>query len=295
MLKVIFRVFSISFLTICFSCSKESIQHNKDEVDQSSTKTSTVSTRLPSLKFEGGNIGKTTFSKNLSENGKNNNLFLSQFPLIEQKYEIEIQYDSIIEYEIDSISLDTISINTYIAEISRDTIGYSTGPKYMPFDDKNFENIYIGNIDTNDSTKIYFQWDEMEYFDPSVYGLLFRCAEQDTLSEGEVISGCWAGSSDIKDIDRLIYEQDSIPIYDDFGNVSEMVNGISINVNIRHFQVLEVEEITRNFRITIHQVTPTDSIAVSNDYTLKFVPKEIYEDRLCWLAGNPECIDKFEE
>ncbi|UOY08265.1 hypothetical protein L0P88_06855 [Muricauda sp. SCSIO 64092] len=63
-------------------------------------------------------------NKHLATKSRNNTFFLSQFPLVEHRYKINITYDSIPTYEMDSTTRDTLNIYGEINEIDRDTTDF---------------------------------------------------------------------------------------------------------------------------------------------------------------------------
>jgi len=274
------------FLTI-LSCSKEDTSevYQTDGNKISSTISSTSVVRLQSLINKGNLGGRTQFQKqSASKNGKNEGLFLSQYPLIEHRYKMNIQYDSFTEHIIDTITQDTLYTYTRLEEVSRDTFGFKTGKLWVGYEQLYKVDLYIGNI-TTDSVRI--RWEETDGLVGAVVGNLYKYAVGNTVD----VVGAYGTIDDFKYLRDLEHEETNIPIFNENGRVTDSVSGVKVPIYMKHMLIYDNKEVTRKFRLTIYD----GENVVFNDYEVYFIPYETYLKRMCWLEGKPMCADMFDE
>ncbi|QBA63669.1 hypothetical protein [Muriicola soli] len=257
----------------------------------------------------GGKGGATSYNKASSLQNKNvdSTFFISQFPLVEYRYIQEITFDSIPIYEINQDTQDTLNITYEVNEVSRDTVGFEKGKLWLPLDDRNFSKVYIGISEEQLAVaEFYIGVQMIDSIPVEGNGLLFKALYEygDVESNGEQISI----TGDSHPFDSRYYRiTNEIPVFNEFGEIVEYKYGIELgSFLLRNFQIGETQELTRSFRLIIASqpdvlptpedpsgTEPTNNFKIYSDFDIKFIVKEIWNDRQCWLSGTPECQDLF--
>lgn len=265
-----------------------------------------LATKVSSIKSLGKVGGITDFLKDSasSNKGENDSLFISQYPLIENHYTINISYDSIVEYVIDSITNDTIS-TTFIElhETSRDTVDVEQVPRWMYFDDyggngQNITSFYVGVPENIVLDKIELQAFVTDTLPTEGYSLLYMGVKHPEFATGPGTNELFFESlySDTHWLeiseDDLEIIRTEVPIYDEKGQVLLYKPGIAIRVVFfKQFQApLVGETLDRSFKV---RVRLNDQYTIESDFNIHFVTPEVYDDRQCWLGGDPNCQDLF--
>lgn len=284
------------------SCSDQDESLQSDDNIAIKRKVLTIS----SFKSIGKLGGKTDFIENSSTSNKDSNdsLFISQYPLIENHYTINVSYDSIMEYAIDSITNDTIS-STFIGleETSRDTIDVEQVPRWMYFanyggNGQNITSFYVGVPESMVLDKIELQAYVTDSLPTEGYSLLYMGVKHPDFAPGPGTNELFFESLysdtnwlEISENDLEILRTE-VPVYDEQGQVSSYKPGISIRVVFfKQFQApLVGESLDRGFKV---KVRLNDMHTIESDFNIHFVTPEVYDERQCWLAGDPECQDLF--
>lgn len=270
------NLFYLLIAILIVSCNKGADELPNEIVSQ--TKLTTVNA------VSGINGGVTTESKSFSlASAGLDELFLSQSPLVEYQYNIAIDTEEIFTYELDAITGDTINTTSVINEISRDTLSITSGPIWLPFDTSNEVSLQVGlkKEFINPDLDITIEVNVVDNI-PVSSGLLFTSLKYDDVT--------LATDSDVIITDAIYVIATDIPKYNVNGRVINETDGIVIpRFAVRQFFVSDVD-LTREFELTI---TTSDGSVVVAPFSIKFVDTQIYNDRQCWLNGEPQCKDLF--
>lgn len=266
------------------SCSKE------DSGPQTTkSKSVTKFSKSASSGFEGG---VTTFAKSgNSSTGKNEGLFISQYPLAEFRNIQEVVYDSITEFEIGAVTNDTISTSTKIIEVSREFTGEVVkGSLWVPLESTYNSELYVGipenMADSISTLQISVQITDSLDSELGYKGILLSL--HDLIPDKSYF--LYDGFFEIKP--SLYEEIDQVPVYDDSGKVSGYTSGIVLpNFRIHHQSDDVSQSITRTFTLQIK----SGDLIVTSDFSIHFVSMDLWSDRNCWLNQDSGCEDLFEE
>ena len=247
--------------------------------------------------------GETEFgSGGVTANGSN---FLSQYPLKDFIYQQNVTYDSIVRYTVTAQG-DTIPGSVDYEIISRDTIGFYTDSKWLPFDywnEKHLLNLYIGvasEADLQGGVSLSIEsTGNME----AGYDLAVFMPDSLSLAERLGVAGginptrhtfTQDGPLVLTEGQHYTIKQD-VPIYDEFGVVSGTQFGIEV-APIVFFQQLVTDQnniVPENRAFTVS--VEVNGQKITSAFTIRFVEEQTYLDRQCWLALEFECKDLFNE
>lgn len=238
--------------------------------------------------------GETEFGAGgLTSNATN---FLSQYPLKDFIYQENITYDSIVD----------ISGGITFQIINRDTIGFYTDSKWLPFDrweEPHLLNLYIGvsselELQSGITLEIQSTGNMEPGFDLSVFmpdslslaqrlqvfngknseRHTFRSDEPLTLIEGE----------------HYTIKPD-VPVYNAQGLIESTQFGIELEPIVFFQQlVTSINNIVPENRAFIVSVV-INGQKITSAFTIRFVEEQTYIDRQCWLEQKFECKDLFDE
>jgi len=257
------------------------------------TKSKTITkNKLASVGFNGGKteVGSSSSGKSNSE------MFISQFPLVEYRHIQEIKYDSIITVVVDSISNDTISSNYELVEISRDTVEVKTGPIYWPFranDNALFMQIYVGvNMETVNKDEVSIKIENILGNPNETQTSLSLRDPSDPFGKNGAHVVTLAMTQENHLPENYYEEVDDVPLYNEEGKIIGYQPGIKLFLFDLFKEYEGLNEQHFKYRFTI-RTSSTSSVSI--EFPVIFVPRNIYDDRQCWLANESGCEDLFEE
>lgn len=279
-------LFVIAIIFSIMACNNDDDINNPIIVDTGNT------IKYTETIINGGQGGKTVgLNSNKSLRSKNNSFYLSSYPLLEQRYIIEKSYDSVPTHVIDTITNDTISTSYEVFISNIDTVDHKTGKLWLPYDDFNVFNLYLG-IDTTtlkDRT-LMMTLNILDSLKIPEHGLLFSAINLYSPSE-------WGDLIDKHPIilDSTKYDiVDYIPIYNEFGNIESYGSGIRLNdVLLRQYDIV-LESNSSSLR-HIELVIEDSTYSISSEFKLQYVEEDEYLRRLCWLSGSDDCKDYYDE
>ncbi|NAS13693.1 hypothetical protein [Poritiphilus flavus] len=273
--------------SLLFSCSNE----NGDSETSIITKTANISfSETSSTGFEGG---VTTYSSNTDPQSKNSDseFFISQYPLAEYRKIYEVEYDSVVTVELDTITMDTLSVNVEVVELSREFTGeVIKGNLWAPYEQYYVSELYVGVpqavLDTVQRIEILADVTDSLADEPARGGISI------SLRNPDIDVNYFLYDSYFEMDSSLYVKSDEVPVYNDNGEVESYTSGLILPLFRLHHQSDDVTQpLTRSFRMEI-RLGETSFFA---DFSVYFVSAEVWGNRNCWLHQVPECRDYFEE
>ncbi|MDC6350721.1 hypothetical protein PP178_04090 [Zeaxanthinibacter sp. PT1] len=262
---------------ICYACSK----------DLGTSTEQGQAVRFTAVQSEGTNGGSTTFGSSTTGRA-DSTLFISQYPLKEYRYIQEVTYDSVPTYTIDQNTGDTTSTRYDVYEVSRDTVDLVIGNLWAPYEEKNTSDILVGIPHEMVSDTMYVSIRVRDSLPSEEYGLVVTglMDEDGYIYESSTDNGDFRVLPEYKNLTQ-------VPIYDDMGKVASYSPGIDMtNFLYRQYQIAPDRQLIRSFTMTI--TNQDKSVSISADFDINFVEYQLWEGRQCWLAGEKECEDLYQ-
>ncbi|MEM9362353.1 MAG: hypothetical protein AAGA43_06945 [Bacteroidota bacterium] len=275
-------------VTLLFSCSKESSPSRDGVIEQIST---IRFSETSSSGFEGGVTTYSSASANLQSKNEDTGFFISQYPLAEFRKIYNVEYDSVVTVEVDSISMDTLSVNVEVVELSREFTGEVVkGNLWAPYEQYYISELFVGIpsqvLDTVQKIELAAQvMDSL--------GLeLARGGISVSLYNPEIDQSYFLYDEPYEIDASLYFVSDEVPVYDDKGEIESYASGIILPLFRLYHQSDDVTNpLTRTFTIEIS----LGETSFSSDFSIYFVSETEWRNRNCWLAQLPECRDLFDE
>lgn len=281
------KILNLIFAIMLIGCNK-----NDDIISSIISKDSGESTLVQSI---GSNSGATSFDSRSSLTSKSltsNDSFLSQLPLVEYRHIIAVDYEYENIYEINPVTNDTISIQINSVEVARDTLGFETGPLWLPFQERLFHSLYIGlpgvQIDSSYTFQMKLEVKNLNIEDDELFlSSIYNKDNNGGRSENGITSIILYKSGYVEVNSNYFVINDNVPIYDEFGNISDYSTGIEVpQLFFRGF----TDGLNPEYTISIKL---NDGTEIIQDFSAIFVSQEVYLNRQCWLEGNIECQEYF--
>ena len=287
---ILCKAFLVTILMITFlsSCSKEDGPSGNGIVTEiSNIRFSETS----SSGFEGGVTTYSSTSANLQSKNEDAEFFISQYPLAEFRKIYNVEYDSVVTVEVDSISMDTLSVNVEVVELSREFTGEVVkGNLWAPYEQYYISELFVGIpsqvLDTVQKIELAAQVTDS-------LGLeLARGGISVSLYNPEIDQSYFLYDEPYEIDDSLYFVSDEVPVYDDNGEIESYASGIILPLfRLYHSSDDVTQPLTRTFTIEIK----LGETSFSSDFSIYFVSEAEWRNRNCWLAQLPECRDLFDE
>ncbi|MEM9075405.1 MAG: hypothetical protein AAGC43_00120 [Bacteroidota bacterium] len=279
---------TILIATLLFSCSNESGQSGNGIVTQTSN------IRFSDTSSSGFEGGVTTYSSSgfsLQSKNEDEGFFISQYPLAEYRRIYDVEYDSVVTVEVDSISMDTLSVNVDVIELSREFTGeVIKGNLWVPY-----EQYYVSELFVGIPSQVLDTVQKIELAANVIDSLgqeLARGGISVSLYNPEIDQSYFLYDSPYEIDSSLYVVSDEVPVYDDNGEIESYASGIILPLFRLHHQSDDVTKpLTRTFTIEIK----LGETSFSSDFSIYFVSAEEWGNRNCWLAQVPECRNYYEK
>ncbi|PRX55390.1 hypothetical protein [Flagellimonas meridianipacifica] len=280
--------FTLLGVILMFSCTDEGGQPEINAVTEiSNIRFSETS----SSGFEGGVTTYSSANNNLQSRNQNSEFFISQYPLAEYRRIYEVEYDSVVTIEVDSVTRDTLSVNIDVVELSREFTGEVVkGNLWAPYEQYYVSELFVGIpsqvLDTVQKIEIAANVTDSLADEPATGGISI------SLHNPDIDQSYFLFDSPFEMDSSLYVRSDEVPFYDDNGEVEGYTSGIILPLFRLYHQSDDVSKpLTRMFTIEIR----LGDTSFSSDFSIFFVSAEEWGDRNCWLAQVPECRDFFDE
>ncbi len=283
------KVFGTLLFVLIVACSSES---EKEDLGNHTIIKKKIQ-QFSELASSGYGGGVSSYSSGITSKSRSSDstLFISQFPLAEYRRIHNIAYDSIIEYEIDTLSNDTISVNTSVIEVSKEFTGeVVVGDLWVPYEGYFTSQLYVGIpqsvLDTIQKIKMAANVTDSLAQEPAQGGISISLHNPD-------IDQSYYLFDNLLEIDSALYvKSDRIPVFDRIGELKGYSTGLILPRFRLYHQSDDVSvPITRTFTIEFKFGETT----LSSVFSIKFVSEEEWFNRNCWLNQELECMDLYTE